>query len=286
MALGILLLLSLMGLSAFSYHVGHPAWAFFFGALAVIHLALNTHEIYAPDVAYLRRFGDVVGKLTPGKWYITFPHLETVEPVKRTVFKVVFQDEKMYTGAGTELMVDIVAVFQVGENESDLKKSLEFESPEDRDLIFRQMVLSKVGTEVGKLPSFIGLNQAQTDLEKSVATDLEDEAKKYGYHQREIEVRVKEERVVSEAARIRVVGKARGEAAREYAESFRDNFPAATVALGNILEHAFLEFMTRASKKSTDGSRRKKGEGKIAEAVGKAKNVFTGEGEEEKGGES
>ncbi|PIR70292.1 MAG: hypothetical protein COU46_02270 [Candidatus Niyogibacteria bacterium CG10_big_fil_rev_8_21_14_0_10_42_19] len=241
---------------------GFP-WMFFWLGLASLYVATCLHEIHDPNEAYLFRFGKMLGRLGSG-WFLTVPYLWEIRPVSREVVVLQFEKQGMFTKDSTAIELSITAVVQIGEKEDDLAHALELKM-EDRDMLFKQIILSKIRTEVGK-QSFTELNKGQENIEKEVTKDLRKELKKYGYRIKEAEIYDLDEKVLAEAERIKIIGKARGEEASSISEPFKDNWPAAIVALGS-------KFFEKPVKELKNAAANKKGINAVVSAIGGIKSA-------------
>lgn len=253
--------------------LGRFDWGFLWLALAVLYVRLFLKEVRAPDQAYVYRFGRMIGKVGPG-WYIAIPHFTDLELVERKVFNVEFEKQRFYTGAGTEILVNLIATFQIGNTEEEMERALELDR-EERGPLFKHMVLSKVATAIGGQDGFLGLNKRQTNVEELVLHDLQTEAQKYGYVVKEVEVYIEEERVVAEAERIKIIGQARGEEARAIAEPLKDNWPAAAVATANMVFGGAVRDIKKAAGSKKGVKAASDGINAVGKAVDAVKGIFS-----------
>ena len=264
----------LLGLAAGSLLFGRVDWMFLWIALDALFLKFFLREIREPDQAYVFRFGKVIGRVGPG-WYIAIPHFTDLEPLNREVFNIEFDKIRMYTGAGTEVMINFIATFQIDETEEAIKKALEL-GPEEREPLFRHMTLSKLSTAIGFEDDFLSFNKRQREVEKKVLGYLQEEAEKYGYTAKEVEVYIIEETVVTEAERIKILGQARGEEAKAISEPLKDNWPAAMVATANMVFGQQVREIKKAAGSKKGVKAVSDAMGAVGKAVGAVKDALGG----------
>lgn len=256
--------------------LGRPDWMFLWLALDAIYIRMFLSEVRDPDQANIYRFGRFIGRAGAG-WYIAIPHLMDLEVIDREVFNVEFDDVQMVTGAGTTVTVKFIATFQIGKTEAAMRKAIEISS-KDRDLLFHHMTRSKVATAIAAKSDFLEFNKSQTDIEKGVLIHLKGEARKYGYVAKEVEVFITDEKVITEAERIKIIGRARGEEARSIAEPLKDNWPAAAVATANMIFGGTVKDIKKAAGSKKGVKAVADATGKIGDAIGAVKKAFAGTG--------
>ena len=140
------------------------------------------------------------------------------------------------------------------------------------------MVLSKVGSAIGEETDFLSFNKRQMNVEEKIMVYVQTEARKYGYVAKEIELYITEEHTVTEAERIKIIGKARGEEAKSIAEPLKDNWPAAVVATANMIFGGTVRYIKKAAGSKKGVKAVADATGKIGDAIGAVKKAFTGDG--------
>lgn len=268
--------LTLMVFAIAALVLGRPDWMFLWLALGAIYIRAFIREVQDPDQANVYRFGRFIGRAGAG-WYIAIPHLMDLEVIDREVFNVEFDDVQVVTGAGTTVTIKFIATFQIGKTEAAMRKALEI-SPKDRDLLFHHMTRSKVATAIAAKNDFLEFNKSQTDIEKDVLIRLKEEARKYGYVAKEVEVFITDERVITEAERIKILGRARGEEARSIAEPLKDNWPAAVVATANMIFGGTVKDIKKSAGSKKGVKAVADATSKIGDAIGAVKKAFAGGG--------
>ena len=250
----------------------------------LLYLGTCLHEVKAPNRAFLFRMGKMIGDLPPG-WYLTIPHFWTIEAISMEAQQIGPLTEEMYIRRGTPITVRIVIFYRV----VNLTKALLTKNIiKDR---IRAVVLTQVKGKIGE--SFFRGPRRVDESEKNVTTLLtergsiekaikevvNEELRLDGYFVTGIELEDIKEEVESEAATIRQIGHARGDAAAALAKPLKDNYPAAAVsAVGTIGEMVERIFRGMKSSGGSGGGKQPGSEtpvpekselGKIADALTK-----------------
>lgn len=198
-----------------------------------IYFGTCLYEVKAPNVAFLFKRGKFVGRLGPG-WYLPIPYFYEVSEIPTDWQQTDLQGD-MYTIERTSIVVRARVFYRANENQ--LKKILRM-MPDEMKERSKVIGLAVLRGEVGNR-NFKTLVKEKGEIEKKAVDRLEEEFKGYGYLVRDFEIYDFEEKVWSEAEKIKTLGRARGEAAKALAEPLKDNYPAAAVsALGTLAESA------------------------------------------------
>lgn len=192
-----------------------------------LYIGTCLNEIKSPDIAFLFKRGKFTYPLNPG-WYLTIPHFWTIETISQKLMEEEFKEETMYTSAEQPIGVKFRVFYKV----VDIGKAL-FTKDVIKNRV-RAVILTNLKGEVGG-KSFAELLTDRNKLEGEITISVNEELAKDGYNVIGIEIEDFTENVRSQAATIRTLGKARGEAAQALAQPLKDNYPAAAVNVFTIL---------------------------------------------------
>lgn len=203
--------------------------AFAFFGIAFLHLGTCLHEIKDPDIGMLFRMGHLVGKLSPG-WYLTIPHIWDVVRIP-TSWKQIDIKGDMYTNQQTLVEVKARVFYRASENGlAKIVRMMPDEMEKRAEVVALAVLRGEVGTK-----DFKGLVSEKDTMEGAAKQRLVQEFSRYGYVVRDFEIYDFNEKVWSEAERVKALGKARGEVAKALAEPLKDNYPAAAVNAVTII---------------------------------------------------
>lgn len=236
----------------------------------LIYLGTCLYELKDPDVAFLFRRGKFVGELKSG-WYLPIPYFWTITSIPTSWQEKELIGE-MYTKEKTPIIVKARTYYCVHNLQQVL---LLMPGPMERRV--EAVVFSALRGVIGN-NEFAKLVEEKGRLEGEVLDFSKPEIEKYGYELRDVEIYDFEEKIWSEAEKIKVLGRARGEAAKALAEPLKDNYPAALVsALGTLAESG--ERITKTiwgkEKKETKEAEARETEG-IGEKLAEAARQITG----------
>ena len=202
----------------------------------------NLKEIKDPDVAFLFRFGKLVGQLKPGV-HLGLPLADSIEEISQETQKITRLEEPMYTSAKTGIALDM-GIYYVLTNLHGAIRTRRIIEERVKDV-----VLSKIKGFVGQ-STFEDLLQGKNGLEKKIIdatnadlagtdSDRPDELKDDGYTVIGVEISNIIEQVSSVAAKKKTIGSAEadvdGKKAEAVASPLKDNYPAAIVMAANVL---------------------------------------------------
>ena len=204
-------------------------------------------EIRSPNVAFLFKRGRHVGKLEAG-WYLPLAPFWDIKEItlqwQETLLVII-----IYTSQETAITVKAKLFWRA----KDLEKVIFMPIEEMRSRI-EAVGLSKLRAAIGKR-DFKQINAESDLIEKEILSVICEEVTKDGYEIRDFEIFDTDEKVQSEAAKIKIIGKARGEAAGALAAHLKDNYPAtAVMAITTIVEA-----VERIAKDWMGGARKKVG---------------------------
>jgi len=180
----------------------------------VILAGLGFVEIKTPYLGFLYVRGRLVDQLDPG-WYIAIPIIMSIQKKSQEIQKETIT-ESMYTSDKTELIVKAVTFYQV----VDLTKAVNISDEEIKEKV-RTLMASKTKTVIGK-NKFAKLNSEQDIFEAQIKKAVQKEIKNNGYQLTSFELADFDEKVESEAARIRKVGDAEAEIIKKKTEAVKD----------------------------------------------------------------
>lgn len=205
------------------------------------YLVENIKEVRAPNVAFLFQMGKFVGRLDPG-WYLIVPKIWEIEEI-HTEWKRIQIEGDMYTNQQTLIVVKAEIYYRA--NEKKLDKILRM-PPNEMEKRAIAVSLAKLRGVIGE-KRFDELITKKGELEQAVKKILKDEFEKYGYIIRDFEIYDFDEKVWSEAEKIKALGKARADAEGRIAEALarplKNNWPAAIAKSAEEVSDSLVKFL-------------------------------------------
>lgn len=196
---------------------------FFISSLVVVN---------EPEKAILFRFGNLEAELAPG-WYLTIWPIHTVQ-IETTALQILNDGEKekekqeLYTKQKTAITVFMRVPFRLVNLEQALKRYGGLSTPTSRKDI-ESTAFSALRAVVGN-SDFSQLTSEESKIEREVENIANKKLKNNGYIIEGLDIYDYTEEVVSEAARIEEIAKAKGKEAREFVKAtsdLKDNYPGA-----------------------------------------------------------
>jgi len=227
-----------------------------------VWIGVSLKIIKAPEIGLLFKMGRFRTPLEPG-WYLGIPFVWDIETRTTETQQIYFQ-EKMYTKTKKEISLrgGIYYKLEDAEKSINLPEKTITIGDEETTLIkkrVKDVVLSKLKWQIGQR-EFEKLLPARKEMEDDIVKDANDaeELGKDGYKVTGVEIADLEEKIESEAAKIREIGSAEAEVDKKKAEAIanplKDNYPAAiTMVAGTISDKIIGKILGAAKKEQLKG---------------------------------
>jgi uncharacterized membrane protein YqiK len=232
-----------------------PKAGLFFLGIVFLFLGISLKEIKQPKTAFLFDRGRMVGELSPG-WYLCLPWIWEFLEISKGTQEILLEKEEMYTAEKTAIILRGGIYYKV----VDLQKAVNI-SEETAKSRIKRVVLAKLKGAVGQ-KKFEELLHEKGTLEEAIKDDCKTELEPDGYEVTGVEIEDIEEKIHSEAEKIRAIGTAEAEVSRKKAEAIagplRDNYPAAVASAAENLSKALVEFFKTKPKPTKEEKEEKK----------------------------